>query len=153
MKITKEQLKQIIKEELESVLEGHQSNDMAQYGLQGPGDRGTGGMEHSSPNEQEPASIVFLPIDGFEGVDVDVTKAYQGSSNHLPNYDAALRVMRGDNLYKLVDYANKLGRQWTQWSDLNPKKTPDQLQKAENWLRELAVASGFDDPRYEEYDE
>ena len=150
MKITKEQLKRIIKEELENVLEG-QSNDMAQYGLQGPGDWGAKDGPRLSPKEQEPASIVFLPIDGFEGVDVDVTKAYQNSSNHMPNYDAALQVMRGDNLYKLVDYANKLGGEWRQWSDLNPTKTPDQLQKAENWLRELAVASGFDDPRYDEY--
>jgi len=150
MKITKEQLKRIIKEELENVLEG-QSNDMSQYGLQGPGDWGAKDGPRLSPKEQEPASIVFLPIDGFEGVDVDVTKAYQNSSNHMPNYDAALQVMRDDNLYKLVDYANKLGGEWRQWSDLNPTKTPDQLQKAENWLRELAVTSGFDDPRYDEY--
>ena len=40
MKITKEQLKRIIKEEIENVVEG-QSEMFSQYGLQGPGDWGT----------------------------------------------------------------------------------------------------------------
>tara|TARA_R110002110_G_scaffold403271_1_gene621004 strand:+ start:230 stop:616 length:387 start_codon:yes stop_codon:yes gene_type:complete len=54
MKITKEQLKRIIKEELKSVLEG-QSNDMTQFGLQGPGDWGT----HSQPAWETVAASVY----------------------------------------------------------------------------------------------
>jgi len=53
MKITKEQLKQIIKEELENVLEG-QSEMFSRYGLQYPGDWGTGRPTPSKPESQTP---------------------------------------------------------------------------------------------------
>tara|TARA_R110002074_G_scaffold86374_2_gene190719 strand:- start:1403 stop:1768 length:366 start_codon:yes stop_codon:yes gene_type:complete len=66
MRITKEQLKQIIKEELESVLEGHQSNDMTQFGLRGPGDwgaHGPGGKEPPPSEESEIAQIISFNLD------------------------------------------------------------------------------------------
>jgi len=78
MKITKEQLKQIIKEELENVLEG-QSEMFSRYGLQGPGDWGTGDpvpLGSSDDPKKKPEisydkEIGYYYIDGNEVVFTD----------------------------------------------------------------------------------
>ena len=66
MKITKQQLKKIIKEELENVLEG-QSEMFSRYGLQGPGDWGTGDPvplgSSDDPKKSEIAQIVSFNME------------------------------------------------------------------------------------------
>jgi hypothetical protein len=105
MKITKQQLKRIIKEELENVLEG-QSNDMAQYGLQGPGDWGTGGLEHPSPNEQGAA------YDGTNDAQIEAVLNQYAPSENNPNgdYELAARILADDGIDRdeVNNYSQKL---------------------------------------------
>ena len=74
MKITKEQLKKIIKEELEDVLEG-QSDLFSQFGLQGPGDWGAKDGPRMKPKPKEPKEAVFPSLPGSDSRVVDALNA------------------------------------------------------------------------------
>ena len=105
MKITKQQLKQIIKEELENVLEG-QSNDMAQYGLQGPGDWGAKDGPRLSPKEQGGA------YDGPNDAQIKAVLNQYAPSENNPNgdYELAARILAGDGIDRdeVNNYSQKL---------------------------------------------
>jgi hypothetical protein len=70
MRITKEQLKQIIKEELENVLEG-QSNDMEQFGLRDQGDWGAKDGPRIAPKTSPSKVETFLKKYDFLEKDVE----------------------------------------------------------------------------------
>mgnify|MGYP003628245083 CR=1 FL=1 len=97
MKLTKQQLKQIIKEELESVLES-QSNDMTQFGLRGPGDWGT----HSSqPEEGADPEEVFGSTAGLsQGPTTDLASELER--------ELAPLMIRGDSREEMITYLSEL---------------------------------------------
>ena len=93
MNLTKQQLKQIIKEELESVLESRLS-DLEQFGLRGPGDWGT----HSSqPEEGANPEEVFGSTAGLsQGPTTDLASELDG--------ELAPLLIRGDTPEEMIAY-------------------------------------------------
>jgi len=97
MKITKEQLKQIIKEELESVIEG-QSEMFSRYGLQWDGDWGT----HSNqPEEGADPEEVFGSTAGLsQGPTTDLASELER--------ELAPLMIRGDSREEMITYLSGL---------------------------------------------
>jgi len=108
MKITKEQLRQIIKEELEEMM--------------------------GEPKESK--GMIFPKFKGLEDIAMELEDAYNspsaGSVGTAPNY-----VALGDhisNVYKMEDYANMLQFREDDWQELNPSKDSRDLMRLVNWI-------------------
>jgi hypothetical protein len=105
MKITKEQLKQIIKEELESIMEAPQ-------GMRFP--------EYKMPE-------VAKELEAAYNSDFGGTMA--------PNYEAlAERFISPSTVYKMEDYMNMLQFREDDWKELNPSKDSSDLFRMLNWI-------------------
>jgi len=108
MQLTKEQLKQIIKEELEDMM--------------------------GEPKESK--GMKFPRFKGLEDIAMELETAYNspsaGSMETAPNY-----VALGDyisNVYKMEDYANMLQFREGDWEELNPSKNARDLMRLVNWI-------------------
>ena len=108
MRITKEQLKQIIKEELEEMM---------------------GGPKESS-------DMVFPKFKGLEDIAMELENAYNspsaGSMETAPNYVALSDYI--SNVHKMEDYANMLQFREDELENLNPEKNRRELLRIPMWV-------------------
>lgn len=108
MRITKEQLKQIIKEELEEMM--------------------------GSPKKS--SDVVFPKFKGLEDIAVELEAAYNspsaGSMETAPNYFALADYI--SNGHKMEDYANMLQFREAELENLNPDKNRRELLKIPIWV-------------------
>tara|TARA_R100001463_G_scaffold70640_1_gene124302 strand:+ start:51 stop:392 length:342 start_codon:yes stop_codon:yes gene_type:complete len=108
MQITKEQLKQIIKEELEEMMGGRK-------GMRFP--------EYKMPE-------VAKELEAAYNSDLGGTAA--------PNYQAlAERFISPGTVYKMEDYMNMLQFREDDWRELNPSKDSKDLFRMINWIDRL----------------
>ena len=108
MKITKEQLKQIIKEELEEMMD----------------------------EPKESSGMVFPKFKGLEDIATELEAAYNsgmaGSLETAPNFLALADYI--SNCHKMEDYANMLQFREGELGDLNPDKNRRELLKIPMWV-------------------
>jgi hypothetical protein len=105
MQITKEQLRQIIIEELESMMGASKGMRLPKY------------------NMPEVAKELETAYNSDLG------------SIAAPNYEAlAERFISSETVYKMEDYANMLQFREDDWRELNPSKSSEDLMKLVNWI-------------------
>ena len=108
MQITKEQLKQIIKEELEDMMD----------------------------EPQESSGMVFPKFKGLEDIATELEAAYNsgmaGSLETAPNFLALADYI--SNGHKMQDYANMLQFREAELENLNPEKNRRELFRIPIWI-------------------
>jgi hypothetical protein len=108
MQITKEQLKQIIKEELEEMMGGRK-------GMRFP--------EYKMPEVAKELEAAY-------------NSEFGGTA--APNYEAlAERFISPATVYKLEDYMNMMQFREGDWKELNPSKDSSDLSRVINWIDRL----------------